>query len=96
MRPYVQVIAALSAVVFVAGTPLHTRAAVSMPADGMADQSSDGDALVPAPDVTRSTDHVLTLDGKRIGYKATAGTLTLTCASKWRVTAKSCFMIRVW
>jgi hypothetical protein len=37
MRPYVQVIAALSAVVFVAGTPLHTRAAVSMPADGMAD-----------------------------------------------------------
>jgi len=61
MCPYVQVIAALSAVVFVAGTPLHTRAAVSMPADGMAEQSGDGDALVPAEEVTLSFDMHLDL-----------------------------------
>jgi carboxypeptidase C (cathepsin A) len=37
----------------------------------------DSDAQAPVAEVTRTTDHVITVAGKPINYKATAGTLTL-------------------
>ncbi len=66
--------ASLYAATAPAGTP---AAAASQPSDIDATQPDDGDARAPLAEIARSTDHVLTLAGKSLHYKATAGTLTL-------------------
>jgi carboxypeptidase C (cathepsin A) len=77
MRSNLQLIAAMaivSPIVSVASQPL---AATQTSVLGAAAPQTDGDARPPVSEITRSTEHVLKLGGRSIGYEATAGTLTL-------------------
>jgi carboxypeptidase C (cathepsin A) len=78
MRSKSQLIAAMAILSPFSSLPAQVQAVAQTPAPNTAaPQTDDGDARAPVAEITRTSGHVLRLGGKSIGYKATAGTLTL-------------------
>jgi len=81
-----QLIAAMAILSPFASVPAQVQAAAQTPAPSTAQtpapssgtpQTDDGDARGPVAEIAQTSEHVLRLGAKSIGYKATAGTLTL-------------------